>query len=89
MIIEIQANKLQNFEGVFLSNLFTRFKYDFSNSEIVGLNHQKIIRFPLVWSWFKNWRFSKEEANYILKKWGESGCCKRIPYNGIKINAGD
>jgi len=89
MIIEIKANELQNFEERLFEELFTRFKKDFSNCGIVGLNRRKVIRFPLVWSWFKNWRFNKNEANYIIKKWEESGCCKRVPYSGIKLPVGD
>ncbi len=85
MFIEIPANKLQNFEKRLWRELFIRFKKDFSNSEIVGLNQRNIIRFPLVWSWFKGWRFTKEEADYILKKWEKQGKCKRVPYNGILI----
>ena len=86
MIIEIRADKLQNFEEVFLRELFIRFRKEFSNSEIIGLNQQKMIRFPLLRVWFKGWRFNKREADYILRKWDKFNYCKRIPYVGVKIN---
>ncbi|PIW41794.1 MAG: hypothetical protein CO092_01470 [Candidatus Aenigmarchaeota archaeon CG_4_9_14_3_um_filter_37_18] len=84
--LELEANRLQKIEQKFLEELFIRFNKHFSNSRLVGLNQEKIIKFPIIWSWFKNWRFSKKEAKYIIQRWDELGFCIRIPYVGVKIN---
>jgi hypothetical protein len=83
--LDFKANKV---EENFVNFLFERFKDNFSNSNFVKLNSEKIIKFPLVFYWFRTFKFTKNEAKWVISKWVEAGLVERVPFHGIKIKEG-
>ncbi|MEM3609895.1 MAG: hypothetical protein QW076_03250 [Candidatus Anstonellales archaeon] len=84
-VLNSKANKGQNnqnkFELYYCEALFFNFL-----KEIPSYYSNKIIPFPVVYSWFSFRKINKQVAKNIIKIWQDLGFCSWIPYHGVKVN---
>jgi len=65
MKIQLQSNEFDNF---YYQDIYSKLQQQFSRKNGLPLPPERIIRFPIVFSWFSFYRYTKKEAWHILKK---------------------
>ena len=65
MKMELRSNK---FDEYYYLDIHTKLRQQFSRKNGLPLPEDHIIRFPIVFSWFSFYRYTKEEAWHILRK---------------------